>query len=430
MKQIFFILLMIFCMNLEHTDAQTGKPLSVGIFVYPNVEILDFTGPSEVFASTEGFKPFLVAFKKEPLLSQGFITVTPQYSIDDCPPTDILIFPGGNSASVSGEKKLIDWIQERSKTTRIMMSVCTGAHLLSKAGLLNGMEVTTWHGAIAGLQEATPAATVLSNIRFVDNGHIITTAGVSAGIDGSLHVVSRIKGESVAHATAHYMEYDKWEPENGKVHETDFMKTVRAEGFEAARKKYPPVEGSLQPRFYQGEMINFALELAETKPAAGEAILQYLLKNSTPTPALYSAIGAVNKKLGKYVPVENRVFMKKLTDGEIEWAQQTWKEVKQHYPEWVLFTEDQANSAAYQLVGLQPESAIALLKWSTELFPASANLWDSLAEFYEMSGKHALAMAASEQCLAKVPASGADQDTQALLTKISKERIARMKAKQ
>lgn len=417
-------------MNLEYLGAQTGKPLSVGIFVYPEVEILDFTGPSEVFASTEGFKPFLVAFKKEPLVSQGFITIMPQYSIDDCPPTDILIFPGGNTGTVSKEQKLIDWIKERSKTTQFMMSVCTGAGLLSQAGLLDGLEVTTWHGFIPGLQEITPSARVLTNTRFVDNGHVVTTAGVSAGIDGSLHLVSKIKGESVAHITAHYMEYDKWAPENGKVHETAFMKAVRADGFEAARKKYPPVAGSLQPQYYQGEMINFALEIAETKPEEGETILLYLLKNSKPTPALFTAIGVVNEKMGKFVPPDNQAFLARVTAGEIDWAQKTYKEVKQNYPEWVLFTEDQANAAAYQLAGRKPEAAIALLKWSTELFPHSANIWDSLSELYEMSGKYALAMEASEQCLTKLSGAGYDKDLRETLVKASNERITRMKAKQ
>ena len=105
------LLFLLMIAGLAAPAQQAEKPLSVGIFIYPGVEILDFGGPSEVFGSTQGFKPFLVAYKKEPMVSQRFITVTPQYSIEDCPPTDVLVFPGG-SREVNkrrGEKYRLMW---------------------------------------------------------------------------------------------------------------------------------------------------------------------------------------------------------------------------------------------------------------------------------------------------------------------------------
>lgn len=97
------------------------------------------------------------------------------------------------------------------------MSVCTGAFILQKAGLLDGLTATTFHNAIESLREVAPKTEVLANTRWVDNGQVITTAGVSAGIDGALRVVEKLYGRETAQATAHYMEYDKWDPADGVV---------------------------------------------------------------------------------------------------------------------------------------------------------------------------------------------------------------------
>ena len=203
--------------------AQSGnKKMNVAIFIYDKVEILDFSGPAEVFASAwlnddHAFNVYTVAVSKEPLLSQGFITITPEYSIDNCPVPDILVLPGGDSRESQENQKLIQWIKDCSKDTRVIMSVCTGAKLLSKAGLLDGKEATTFHNAIESLREMTPKAKIHENTRFVDNGQIITTAGVSAGIDGALHVVTRFLGKEKAQEVARYMEYDKWKPDEGLI---------------------------------------------------------------------------------------------------------------------------------------------------------------------------------------------------------------------
>ncbi|MBC7775177.1 MAG: DJ-1/PfpI family protein [Phycisphaerae bacterium] len=412
------------------TAQSPEKPLSVGIFVYPGVEILDFTGPSEVFGSTPGFKPFIVAFKKEPVLSQGFITVTPQYSIDDCPPTDILLFPGGGTNSVMGEQKLIDWIKERAKTTQIMMSVCTGAGLLSKAGLLDGKEVTTFHGYLDELQKITPKATVLANTRFVDNGQVITTAGVSAGTDGALHVVAKIKGEATAKATAFYMEYDKWQPNAGKVNETAFIQDVRSLGLEAALKAHKPAAENHFPLYYPGELTDLAASLVESKPSESEAILRFLLKNYPPTPTLYDGLGIIMEKMGKAVPPDSRSVHQKLMAGDVDWAKRQYQKAIQLESGWMFFTEDEVNGLAYMFLNnKQNKEAQGLFVWITELFPNSPNAWDSLSEYYEMVGENAQAIAASETCLAKLSASNYDESRKKQYDKISKERIERLKQK-
>ncbi|GAB3804337.1 hypothetical protein GCM10028819_35700 [Spirosoma humi] len=194
-----------------------AKTRNVAIFIHNGVEILDFSGPSEVFASTEGFNVYTVSLSKEPIVSQGFIRIIPNYSLEDCPAPDIVVLPGGQTGPFIENKTLINWIKNSAEHAEIMLSVCTGAGLLAKAGLLDGKQATTFHSYIDPLQKATPKAKILRNTRFVDNGQVITTAGVSAGIDGALHVVARLKGVEVARQTAFYMEYDKWKPSEGLI---------------------------------------------------------------------------------------------------------------------------------------------------------------------------------------------------------------------
>ncbi|GAB4044975.1 DJ-1/PfpI family protein [Spirosoma litoris] len=202
--------------SLRNNQKKSTKR-NVAIFIHNGVEVLDFSGPSEVFASTEGFNVYTVSLTKEPITSQGFIKIVPNYSLADCPKPDIVVLPGGQTGPFIENKILIDWIKACSQDAEIMLSVCTGAGLLAKAGLLDGKQATTFHNYIDNLQKATPKAKILRNTRFVDNGQVITTAGVSAGIDGALHVVAKLKGLAVATQTARYMEYDKWKPNEGLV---------------------------------------------------------------------------------------------------------------------------------------------------------------------------------------------------------------------
>jgi putative intracellular protease/amidase len=142
--------------------------------------------------------------------SQGFVEITPGYTLDDCPTPDIVVVPGGNVPDQDPE--LQAWVRRCSGSAELVMSVCNGALLLGAVGLLDGREATTHHGSLQGLALGTPKATVLSNRRFVDGGGVLTCAGVSAGIDGALHVVERLLGNPVARDVARYMEYD-WRPE-------------------------------------------------------------------------------------------------------------------------------------------------------------------------------------------------------------------------
>jgi len=195
-----------------------NRPRNVAILIFDDVEVLDFCGPFEVFSvagrgdDLNPFTVYTVAEKSGPIMARNHLSVNPTYTFLDCPQPHILVVPGGyGTRREMHNTTLIDWIKARSREADLVSSVCTGALLLAKAGLLEGMTATTHHGAIALLKEVAPHTTVEEDTRIVDNGRIITSAGISAGIDMSLYVISKLLGKDQALKTAHYMEYD-WKP--------------------------------------------------------------------------------------------------------------------------------------------------------------------------------------------------------------------------
>lgn len=187
----------------------------VAIFIFDEVEVLDFCGPFEVFAVTgaraEGnpFDVFTVAETTAPISARNGLSVNPKYSFADCPQADILIVPGGyGTRPLMNHQPVLDWIKSQATNAELVMSVCTGALLLGKAGLLEGLAATTHWAAMDLLRTAAPNATVQPELRFVDNGKILLSAGISAGIDLSFHIVERLLGREVAEETARWMEYD------------------------------------------------------------------------------------------------------------------------------------------------------------------------------------------------------------------------------
>ncbi len=189
---------------------------SVGILLFDEVEVLDFAGPFEVFSVTEtpgglgkAFQVVTVAQEEKPIKARNGLTVLPQCGFEDAPDFDVMIVPGGYGAEMIEIRNatLIDWLKERAKSTPLIASVCTGAFLLAEAGLLDGKRATTHWMDIARLAREYPLISVARDVRFVDEGSIVTSGGISAGIDMSLHLVSRLLGEEAAKATARRMEY-------------------------------------------------------------------------------------------------------------------------------------------------------------------------------------------------------------------------------
>jgi transcriptional regulator GlxA family with amidase domain len=188
----------------------------VGILIFDDVEVLDFAGPFEVFATTRlpgeeserAFHVVTIAERAEVVRCRGDLLVQPHHTIDDHPPLDILLVPGGyGTRREATNERLLDWIAAQDRTTQLITSVCTGAFLLAARGLLDGLPATTHWGSIERLRNTHPRVDVRDDVRYVDNGHIVTSAGVSAGIDMSLHIVGRLLGEEAARETARNMEY-------------------------------------------------------------------------------------------------------------------------------------------------------------------------------------------------------------------------------
>lgn len=197
----------------------TGNRRRVGIVLFDDVEVLDFAGPYEVLSAarleeatrweTDGpFEVLLVAEKAGPVRCYGGMQVLADTALAECPMLDLLLVPGGwGTRKQTGNDSLIAWIRERGRQAELTASVCTGARLLATAGLLDGRRATTHWNSLAWLEENFPAVKVERDMHVVDDGDIVTSAGISAGIELSLALVNRYCGEEVTRNLARYMEY-------------------------------------------------------------------------------------------------------------------------------------------------------------------------------------------------------------------------------
>ena len=194
-------------------------PLIVGILIFDDVEILDVAGPFEVFAVTRlnaeqrlqqssPFKVYLISETNKQITAIGGLRLTPDVTISECPELDLLVVPGGRGTRKESKNKiLVKWIGNQFSNNRLIASVCTGSSLLGKAGLLDGRDATTHWRAFDFLEESAPKARILKNVRFTLTEPIFTSAGVSAGIDLALRIVSHVFGTEVGQSTARQMEY-------------------------------------------------------------------------------------------------------------------------------------------------------------------------------------------------------------------------------
>lgn len=184
---------------------------SVGVLIFDGVQIIDFTGPFEVFGQG-GFEVSTVAASKDEVTTCMKMNVVPAYDLNSAPDYHTLVVPGGDVDDACENEQILNWLRESK--AEVIMSVCNGAFILAAAGLLEGLKATTYYELLDDLAETAPNTRVLKDQRFVDNGRIITTAGLTSGLDGALHVVGKLKGKAVAQRVALNMEYN-WRPENG-----------------------------------------------------------------------------------------------------------------------------------------------------------------------------------------------------------------------
>ncbi|MBV9957432.1 MAG: DJ-1/PfpI family protein [Acidobacteria bacterium] len=201
-------------------QAEEPKPAArnLAILIFDGVQIIDYTGPFETFGhvySADGpaFNIYTVSEKTSPITTAMGMSVNPKYSFENAPSPDILLVPGGGVDGQLESPTVIKWVQETAGKAELVMSVCNGAFILARAGLLDGLEATTTANLIPLFRQAAPRTRVVDDRRFVDNGKFITTAGLSSGIDGALHVIERLYGKGTAQMAALGMEYN-WDPES------------------------------------------------------------------------------------------------------------------------------------------------------------------------------------------------------------------------
>lgn len=193
----------------------------VAIMVFDDVEVLDFAGPFEVFAVTnelngfETFHTFTVAEGPGSVRARNGLKLVPDFTLESAPLPHLLVVPGGaGTRPLLRKAAVLEWIRQRARQAELVASVCTGALVLAQAGLLHNLRATTHHENFAELAALAPNTDVIKDVRFTDNGRILTSAGISAGIDLSLHIVARLHGAETAQKTADYMEYH-WTNDGG-----------------------------------------------------------------------------------------------------------------------------------------------------------------------------------------------------------------------
>ncbi len=194
--------------------------LHIGIYLLPDVEALDFAGPYEVFTTAsrvackrqpDTAPPFAVSAIAQglaPVRARAGLQIVPDHAMAQHPHVDVLIVPGGVVTAEMAKPPVIEWIARTAASSQLTASVCTGAFLLAQAGVVQTQQVTTHWEDVADLQALFPKLHVLQGPRWVDQGTVVTSAGISAGIDMSLHLVERLAGRELALATARQMDYD------------------------------------------------------------------------------------------------------------------------------------------------------------------------------------------------------------------------------
>lgn len=189
--------------------------MNIGIYIYDEAEVLDFCGPFEVFSvasrflnENEKFNVLLINENQKVVKARGGFEVNTNYTFEECPKLDVLVVVGGVHTQEVKKESVTSWIKKKEDEVKLMASVCTGAFLLAKAGVISNHKVTTHWEDIPDLKKEFPLLEVIKDVRWVDEGDIVTSAGISAGIDMSLHLVSKIKDIDLANKTAKQMQFD------------------------------------------------------------------------------------------------------------------------------------------------------------------------------------------------------------------------------
>ncbi|MEM7480036.1 MAG: DJ-1/PfpI family protein [Acidobacteriota bacterium] len=195
--------------------SEAGKrSATVIVLLYDGVELMDFAGPVEVFTSAnevhpeDPFRVVLAAEQRQPIATHNGLAVVPDCAFADCPEADLLVVPGGTGVMAAmAHPPLMTYLQSSAEQADRVMSVCVGAFLLARASLLEDQQATTHERGLGYLTQLAPTAKVVSDVRFTDNGRVLTSGGMTAGIDLALHLVGELVGDQHETATRRYMNY-------------------------------------------------------------------------------------------------------------------------------------------------------------------------------------------------------------------------------
>lgn len=203
----------------QHNMLSDDSAIPVAFLLDQGATVIDFAGPWEVFqdsySGNRGFQLFTVAPDKVPIKASGGMIILPDYALAAAPQPKVIVIPAqGGGRTGEGVERRVAWLRAMAPKADVIMSVCTGAFLLARTGLLDGLQATTHHQFQADFERAFPKVKLVRQGRFVDNGKIITSGGLSSGIEAALHVVERYLGAGIRHEAADYMEYvpHEWRP--------------------------------------------------------------------------------------------------------------------------------------------------------------------------------------------------------------------------
>lgn len=376
-------------------NAQEKDTINVAVFLYDGVELLDFAGPAEVFAASSyytnnyHFNVYTVAQELQ-LKSQGFLNITPNYSFNNAPKTDMLILPGGNAHEALNDTSTQQWIAKEIKNSPDVLTVCSGIFFLEKPGRLKNIQVTSHHKILPFLKQILNPKNVVEEVKYVDTGKIVTSAGVSSGIEGAFLTLSKIAGYEVANRTARYMEYPQWDISNGKI----------TYDISSQASKYL-INKSMRPQF---GLLDLAGHLA-IRAGNFEEAKKYFEKNITlypDSPLAYYGLATTLKKMNKWSPPVYEDFLNVLRNKGAQEGYRIYLETKSKYPNWVLFTLKDVSVRIDNLMGQKNyEEATIVGEMALETYPNNSTLYTQNIKAYEKLGEISKAKEILEKALTK-----------------------------
>ncbi len=199
------------------------QSVSVGILLFNGADIMDVTGPWSVFSHAH-LSVRTVAKTTDDVQLSGGLVLTPDYHLEDFPKVDVLVIPGGGPAESNQDPQIVSWLKAQRDSVETMFSVCSGAFLLGKAGILDGQQATTFASLIPQFEQEFPEVRVLRDVKYTNNGNVFTSAGLSSGIEASYQVLAEYYGQGFAQNVANHMEYD-WDIKS------DYARTQLADNY-------------------------------------------------------------------------------------------------------------------------------------------------------------------------------------------------------